>query len=177
MYGGASILADRIIKPAYIADEFWSVEEIRYCLTEAAQTLRRMPVPKGGFPAGHQSGWPDVVHDWMAYAYTPATIPRTRPTAEQIDKLDRALGWLHWLTRDQRMILWARANGWTWRMVEQADVPKHRQERQLRTICHDGERRILHTLNDVDSPFNQRRSTSGGEGGKISIAGTAGNLL
>jgi hypothetical protein len=165
-------LAEYTIKP-----QEWTLEDIRYRLTEAADTLRSMPVPHRGFPAGYKTGWPDVVYEWTAYGYTPATARRSPPTAIQIDKLDETLGWLHWLERDQRMILWARAHGWTWRQIEELDKPKHRQERQLRTISHDGERRIMHTLNGVDSVYNQRRAISGGEPAKISIAGIAGKMV
>lgn len=141
MYG-VSILSERVIKP--IA---WLLDDVRSRLTGAADALKRMPMPQRGKPYPLKAGWPDVVYEWTAYGYTPAQIRHSPPSAEQITKLDETLEWLHWLTRDQRMILWARANGWTWRKIEELDHPKHRQERQLRNICGDGEERILSRLN------------------------------
>lgn len=137
--------------PARDPDKIWTIEDSRYRLTEAADTIRRLPMPKGGMPAELKSAWPDVVHDWMAYAYTDASAPRARPSQEAIKHLDETLDWLHWLTRDQRMVLWARAQGWTWRKIMILDneerMGRGRQERQLRSICGDAEARILSRLN------------------------------
>lgn len=128
-----------------------TLEDVRYALAEAADTLRRLPIPKGGFPAGVKAGWPDVVHDWMAYAYNPVFIRKAPPSPAAIGRLDDTLSWLYLLTREQRMVLWARAQGWTWRKIEALDdaerVGRGRQERQLRTICGDAEARILSHLN------------------------------
>jgi hypothetical protein len=108
-------------------------------------------MPKGGRPASWGSNWPDVVNDWMAYGWTPAFLPRTQPTAAQISRMDVVLEWLHLLTRDQRKVIWARANGWTWRMIMALDDDERdghgRQERALRTILGDAEARILSHLN------------------------------
>lgn len=138
---------------AALVDQHWTLRDIEYLLTEAADTLRRLPFPQRGAPEWLQACWPDVVHDWMAYAWTPAQAKRAPPTPDAIQRLDQVLSWLHWLTRDQRMIVWARAQGWTWRKImELDDEERHgrgRQERQLRTICGDGHARILAELNDL----------------------------
>src|SRR3546814_9818192 len=43
-------------------------DEVRQRLRDAMQTLRRMRMPAGSFPAGYSSAWPDVVQDfWEVY--------------------------------------------------------------------------------------------------------------
>ena len=142
--------------PARIADssrQYWTVEELRERLKQAARTLRRMPFPRHGRPAELYAGWPDIVRDWMAYGYVEARAPRIVPNARQIDLLDETLGWLHGLTRDQRMVLWGRAQGFKWRQLRDLDDHMRgggksgRSEQTLRGICGDAESRILARLN------------------------------
>lgn len=108
-------------------------------------------MPKLGKPHALKTGWPDVVYEWTAYGYTPARALRALPSADQIQRLDETLPLLFLLTRDQRLILWARAQGWTWRKIEDLDNEEHnghgRQERQLRSILGDAEARVLAHLN------------------------------
>ena len=134
-----------------LAENIWTLRDVEYCLTEAADTLRRLPFPRNGAPVELRAAWPDVVHDWMAYGYNPARSLRAAPSQEAISRLDEVLSWLHWLNRDQRVIVWARAQGWTWRKIMALDdeerLGRGRQERQLRTICGDGHARILAGLN------------------------------
>jgi hypothetical protein len=118
-------------------------DELRQRFREAAATLRRLPMPKNGLPAGFRTTWPDIAYEWLAYA-TPTKAPRIPPSPAEITRLDQALGWLH-LPRGQRVILWARARGWTWRQVEAIDEMERdghgRQEQWLRTILGDAEAR------------------------------------
>lgn len=137
-----------------LVDQHWTLRDIEYLFTEAADTLQRLPFPQRGAPGRLQAAWPDVVHDWMAYAYTPVYAKRSPPSPDAIQRLDYVLSWLYWLNRDQRRIVWARAQkGWTWRKIMELDNEERhgrgRQERQLRTICGDGYARILAELNDT----------------------------
>jgi hypothetical protein len=108
-------------------------------------------IPKFGIPAGVRAGWPDVVYEWTAYGYSPTQLRKTPPSSEAIDRLDQTLPWLYLLTNDQRKIVWARADGLTWRTIEALDDDdrkgRGRQERQLRNIYDDAEARILAHLN------------------------------
>jgi len=129
-----------------------TLEELRERMREAAYTLQRLPMPKNGMPASFKVTWPDVAYEWLAYGWYPTRAPRIVPSAREISRLDECLNWLHLLTRDQRMILWARANkGWTWRKIEALDELERdghgRTEQRLRTILGDGEARILAELN------------------------------
>jgi hypothetical protein len=130
---------------------WWTQDQVRERLSEAAWVLRRLPLPKRGKPPQLQAAWPDVVHDWLGYGWSLARAPRLPPTAAEITRLDECLGWLHWLTRDQRLIIWARANRWTWRKIVELDELERdghgRTERWLRQIAGDGEARILSRLN------------------------------
>ena len=126
-------------------------DELRQRCREAAYTLRRLPMPRNGLPACFKTSWPDVAYEWLAYGWTPARAPRIPPSPHEISRLDEVLGWLHWLTRQQRVILWARARGWTWRQVEAIDEMERdgrgRNEYRLRCILGDAEARILAELN------------------------------
>lgn len=131
----------------------WTLDEIRQRFREAAWTIRRLPLPKNGKPQGWQVSWPDVVYDWLAYGWTPPRSPRFPPSPAEISRCDEVLGWLHWLTRDQRMLIWARsqAQKFSWRQLEALDELERdghgRTERALRGIMRDGEERILSHLN------------------------------
>ena len=126
-------------------------DELRQRMREAAWTLRRLPMPRNGLPADFKVGWPDVAYDWLAYGWLPTRSPRIPPTPDAIDRLDECLNWMHWLTRDQRVIIWARANAWTWRQLEALDELERdghgRREGRLRIILGDAEARILAELN------------------------------
>ena len=143
----SAVQADRI------ADIPWTQDRLRERLKSAARTLRHLPLPKNGKPSTMQAAWPEIVQDWLAYGWQDARLARVQPSAAQIDELDETLQWLHWLTRDQRMVLWGRAQGWTWRQLEALDDhtrpagKRGRREQTLRGICGDAEARILSKLN------------------------------
>lgn len=128
-----------------------TVDELRERLADAADTLRRLPKPKGIGGGGLYSPWPDTISEWLAYAADETHVKRAAPSPEAITRLDEILRLLHFLTPDQRMIIWARAEGMTWRKIEYLDRQvrrgKGRQDRQLRNIRDDGEQRILSRLN------------------------------
>ncbi len=122
----------------------WTIEDIHYRLVEAADTLRRLPMPKNSRPQELRAGWPDMVYEWSAYGYSPAQLRQSPPSPEHISNLDETLGWLHWLDREQRMIVWARANGWTWRKINEWDC---RSTPTLRKCCEEGYSVIYRKLN------------------------------
>jgi hypothetical protein len=127
-----------------------TVEWLRERFVDAADTLRRLPKPKGIGGGGLQSPWPDTIREWLAYAGEETQVRRAAPSPEAITRLDEVLRMLHDLSPDQRMILWARAEGLTWRRIEYLDRQvrrRGRQDRQLRNIRDDGEARILAKLN------------------------------
>lgn len=128
-----------------------TLDELRERMQEAAYTLRRLPMPSRGLPTQFKTTWPDTAYEWLAYGWTPTRAPRMPPTPQEVTKLDECLTLLHLLTRDQRMILWARANKWTWRKIEALDEMERnghgRTEQWLRKILGDAEARILSEVN------------------------------
>jgi hypothetical protein len=115
-------------------------DEIISRFAEAADTLRRIPFPKGGKPPDLRAIWPDTVDDWwIAYA---RHEPIERLAAAQpgaIRRMDQTLHWLFWLTKDERKVVWARACGFSWRKIAALMGRPHmtverRHERAIHTI-------------------------------------------
>lgn len=90
----------------------WERDRVRAHLVEAFHTLRRLPLPANGRPAGLSSAWPEVVRQIGAYggAVTKARNrpgdsrpghSRSAPPPAAIDRMDLVLGWLLHVTRDR----------------------------------------------------------------------------
>ncbi len=77
-------------------------------LVEAAETERRLPA---AHPRKATTYWPEISHDWLAYADADA-VPRLEPaTARQVDRYDELLVAIIALPEEQdRRILWETAN-------------------------------------------------------------------
>jgi len=96
----------------------WEAVALR--LKEAARTLQAMPMDK---PKGYRAMWPDAPHDARtAYGYygdplnlykRERQMPDMRyvPEPGAIDRMDEALSWLHWLKKDQALIVEAVSRG------------------------------------------------------------------
>ena len=144
-----------------------TVEYLRDRLADAADTLRRLPKPKG-LERSLQSPWPDMLRDWLAYGWDRTQVKRAAPSPQAITRLDEVLEWIgpNHLTATQRMVLWAReAEGMSWPKLVHLDSAtnhgKGRGHRQLRNIKEDAEARILSRLNGT--PSRMRLTTAGGE--------------
>lgn len=90
----------------------FTISDIGARLTEAADTLRRLPTGDGKWRVGLRSAWPDVVRAFVEEAMRSA--PRVRlapPHPKAIDHLDEVMTWIGWLTEPQRRIAWALASG------------------------------------------------------------------
>ena len=94
-----------------------SASEIADLLSEAAWVARRLPA-NGVRPADVRCAWPDVLHDkWTAYGWEALETRLERPTAAQIDLLDRATEIILRAPEDRRRLLWDVASGMSWRKV------------------------------------------------------------
>ena len=100
--------------------------ETRLC--EAASTLRLIRLVRHDLPDKFTSAWPDVVHDWNAYGGALAKF-RTEhalnsapiPGPDEIDRMDMALRWLWAVQLGDRPIVMGRAEGYSWRVLEDRD--------------------------------------------------------
>ncbi len=96
----------------------WTVERVERRVTEAVDTLKRLPTPS---VRRRVTLWPEFVRDSReAYGWETAR-PRLAPAApEAITHLDETLAWLRWLPRLSQRILWSRASGLSWRRIAHA---------------------------------------------------------
>lgn len=108
-----------------LAEQAWTAATVKERLEEAAATLKALPMPKGGRPAGHRVAWPEMVQSvWEAYNGLSefeiherqrdlnAQKTRVTPTAEQITRMDEALDWLYYIKQPlHRRVVFARAMG------------------------------------------------------------------
>lgn len=86
-------------------------------MEEAATTLARLPNPPGSGPRGFGSSWPEYVRDARhAYGYHDAKM-RVIPNAGEIQRMEEAIVWLLYLTPDDALIVWMRAERRPWKQV------------------------------------------------------------
>ena len=84
-------------------------------LERAADTLKRLPMPRNGMPGREHSSWPMMPSDPGDICGPVASHPsRTPPGARAISELDRVLPWLAALDNTDRRLVWARAVGLSW---------------------------------------------------------------
>lgn len=95
-----------------------TVAEIELDLREAGRILKRTPFAKGSHPAELRAAWPDVVREAIdAYGYTKVRCRGGIPSPLELDRMDEAWGWLWHVKGQERQIIFARANGISWRTL------------------------------------------------------------
>lgn len=84
-------------------------------LERAADTLKRLPMPRNGMPARERSSWPAIPDDPDDDDdRAPSRQPVNPPRAQAISELDQVLPWLGTLEGKDRRVVWARAAGLSW---------------------------------------------------------------
>lgn len=84
-------------------------------LERAADTLKRLPMPRNGRPARERSSWPAIPDDPDEVGGQVPLGPHvTPPRPRAISELDQVLPWLGALDGAERRIVWARAAGLSW---------------------------------------------------------------
>jgi predicted DNA-binding protein (UPF0251 family) len=86
----------------------WTPELIAERLEEAVDVLSRLPEDKVG---GLYDLWPRLVGAICAGARP------LLPAPEAIDRMDEAIGWLSCLDREERRLVWLRAEGLPWKRI------------------------------------------------------------
>ncbi len=84
-------------------------------LERAADTLKRLPMPRNGMPARERSSWPEIPDDPEDDSgRAPSRPALIGPRPQAISELDRVLPWLGALDGTDRRVVWARAAGLPW---------------------------------------------------------------
>lgn len=97
-------------------DMLWDKDMVAAYLKEAAETLRTLPAVK---VQGHFNVWPSVLQDyWEAYGADDEKPRRGPATPEAIDRMDMALLWLGWLEPNEARLVWMRAEGIGWKVIQ-----------------------------------------------------------
>lgn len=129
------------------SNAYWFHADVERRLVAAASTLRRLPMPKHGRPAGFKSAAIDVVRSTVeAYGYEEARVRPPAPSPEDITRMDEALSWLLWLDAETRRIVFARSLGFSWRRVAAMDL-QGRCGKTLLKVFRTGIMRIADRLN------------------------------
>ena len=122
--------------------------EIR--LREAASTLMLIPFDRHDVPDSYVCAWPEVVHDWNAYGGALAKFRQEHavnrpliPSPDEIDRLNQAIEWLLKVRSGDKGIVMARAEGRSWRWLEDRDG---RSARALKRAHERGLEDILGAL-------------------------------
>jgi hypothetical protein len=93
----------------------WTPEQVEERLEEAADVLKRLPEEK---VRGHFNVWPEVIHDFGdRIGQEPSPMRRPPPSAAAISRMEEALTWVRFLAPEDGKLLWARAEGASWKEI------------------------------------------------------------
>jgi len=96
-------------------DNRWTVSQVEERIEEAVDTLRRLPEKQLQIV---RSSWPKFLQDCDDACDTePAPLRRGPPVSAAIDRMDETLEWLRWLPAEDAKLVWARAEGTTWKVL------------------------------------------------------------
>lgn len=115
-------------QPPHQFSGLWLHDDVERRLREACTTLRMLPMPIDGMPAGDRSNWPEIVRNaadragWVVGSDSPEYLRqgdadrnrvRLMATSDQIREMDECLAWLM-LIRDgrYRKVVFARSHVW-----------------------------------------------------------------
>lgn len=81
-------------------------------VSEAVDTIRRLPLDRRDRPGDFKSPWPDYVRSiHEAYGYNDAWVSLAPPTPNAITRADEAIEWMFMIDREQGRMVWARGCG------------------------------------------------------------------
>ena len=84
-----------------------ALADLREQIYQAVQTLQKLPDREAALlRSGERCAWPAIiVNYWEAYGQQRAKARPSPPTAGEIDAMERVLGWLTWLGRQDREVM------------------------------------------------------------------------
>jgi Domain of unknown function (DUF6362) len=101
-----------------VTEIHWTPRLVEAFLAEAADTMRRLPVPS---VPGYFNTWPEIVQEaWVADGWAEGPTRLGPASALAITQMDETVLWLRWLDRADQRILWERANGRPWKLIAHA---------------------------------------------------------
>lgn len=92
----------------------WTEQAVKKRFDDAWRTLRKLPSVKG---QGYSNAWPEIVRSPMEVACTEPKPMRVLATPKEIAQLDQTLGWLTWVSIDERKLIWRRAQRVCWKKI------------------------------------------------------------
>ena len=144
---------------------FATPEYVAERLREAAETLRQLPMPRGGYPASAGSAWPEpepdfwekgnnlIDENWRSLTEE-EKIEREKDRVEdakrrnrtwvvhsrkRVAEMEEVLVWMYWIKDPRnRKIVWAVACGVSYRKVARKDGRSHETARRVwEQACED----------------------------------------
>jgi len=98
-----------------MTDIHWTPLLVEERLAEAADVLKRLPEEK---VRGYFSVWPEVIHDFGdLVGQEPKPMRPPRPSPAAISRMDEAVTWCRFLAPEDGKLVWARAEGASWKEV------------------------------------------------------------
>lgn len=90
----------------------WTLERVAERFHEAAVTAHRLPPVQ---LQGYYNQWPGLIRqDWEGYS-DERRVLRFAASPQAIDRFHVTVGWLRWLSVEQRRLIWGRAEQRGWR--------------------------------------------------------------
>ncbi len=89
----------------------WTEEDVINELEQAVITIRRLPPVRIN---GYAKAWPEMMGSSMEEESKRLRLPAT---PEMITALEQVFDWMHWLTVNERKLLWRRADHIHWKAI------------------------------------------------------------
>ncbi len=98
-------------------EPYWTDEMVYSYIQKAAEIGRKFP--RVG-PQKYFTAWPSVLHDLMEIIQgaIPEGANRTYATTREVDFFEYVEQWTRWCNADESRVIWRRAIGKPWKVVE-----------------------------------------------------------
>lgn len=97
-------------------EPYWTDEMVFAYIQKSADIEKKFPSVK---PQGHFSVWPPILRDLMEIIQSDVgDTSRGYAIAREVDFHDHVASWLRWCKADESRVIWRRAMGKPWKVVE-----------------------------------------------------------